>query len=410
MKFLKISNLAFRNLFRNMRRTMFTFGAVSIGLFIAIIAISANNGLEHQMLETVIRTRTAHLKLYEASYDYERSELDHLINGYPEKLAQLKSNPKIKSLSARLSFSARLTDGLEELVCLAIGIDPEMENSVFKRRQATVEGEYLQLGEDSILLSQQIAKLFKVKVGDQLTVVSRTPSGTINAIDVSIKGLSHTNNPEVDNFMIFMPIDTAQKFLDLQSHTVSEIAILGLSAADSDSLADSLQVWSKSKGLQLKTWKVLTSDLRHLIDIRKRARGILTSIFLLIAAAGITNTILMATYERTREIGMLMALGLKSQQIAYLFLLESGFIGALGGVLSCLIGGGLIYYFQRHGINVSLFSRTDSQFPIQSTIYPYINLPWLIFILFLGVAVAVVAGLYPAIRASKLEPVKALKG
>ena len=137
--------------------------------------------------------------------------------------------------------------------------------------------------------------------------------------------------------------------------------------------------------------------------------GVMVAILVFLTAVGIANTMVMASFERTREIGMMMGLGMKASQVRWMFLLEGGLLGAVGGGLGCILGGALTYYFQVYGISIAMYGNMDIGYPVRDAMYTQLSTVVVLGSFLFGILVSVVASLYPAWRASRLEPVEALR-
>ena len=399
--------LAYRNVFRNFRRSVLSFIAVSLGIFYAIIFLGFMEGFDKQMLKSAIDYMTAHLKMYGNGYidDKDILSLDYRIEEYDRLLNDLQKIKEIKSNAPRIIFSGHLNDGIDEMVCIGAGIDPEREDDVFMRSESIIEGEYLKSGEEKMLLGAELAELFGVGVEDYLTVVARSKYNTIAALDFQIKGIINSGNPEIDNQYFFIPLDISQNLLEMENE-ITEVSLLLNNIEDVDAVKNlSLERY----GLDVETYRDMMKDLFDMMEMKTKANLIIVFVILLMAAAGIANTILMSVYERIREIGTMMAIGMKPKNIAYLFCIESAFIGLFGSIVGALLGSVVTYYLETHGLSFEMFGLEDIKtFPI-STFYADLTVGMVVLTFCLGIVVSVLSGLYPALKASKMVPSEALR-
>jgi len=399
--------LAYRNVFRNFRRSVLSFIAISLGICYAIIFMGFMQGFDKQMLKSAIDYMTAHLKIYGNGYLSEKDilSLDYRIEEYDKLLNDLQKIKEIKSNAPRIIFSGRLNDGIDELVCIGAGIDPEREDEVFKRSVSLIEGEYIQSGEEKMLLGTELAELFGVGVEDYLTVIARSKYNTIAALDFQIKGIINCGNPEIDNQYFFIPLDVSQNLLEMENE-ITEVSLLLNNIEDVDAVKNSSL---KKYGLDIETYRDMMKDLLDMMEMKAKANILIVFVILLMASAGIINTILMSVYERIREIGTMMAIGMKPKNIAYLFCLESGFIGLFGSMVGSLLGSAATYYLETHGLSLEMLGlKGITTFPI-STFYADLTVGMVVLTFSLGIIVSILSGLYPALKASKMVPSEALR-
>ena len=400
--------LAYRNIFRNFRRSALSFSAISIGLALIIFSMGFTRGFEQQTLRQVIETRTGDAKIYARGFweDQEEDPLKYPLEDYSTLVQHVLSTGNVKGVSPRLQFRGNLTDGLDELPCGGIGIVGKDEDGVFPYSESIVKGRGFNEGEHAIVLGVKLANLFGFTVGDQLTVIARTRYEALTALDLEIVGLISTGNPEIDNNNFFMPLGVTQELLEMEK-AITEIAVRLDDRSSAPLFSES---FSPSKPeIDVVTWIEMTEELAGLLEMRQKARFLINLVLILMAAAGITNTMLMATYERTREIGMMMAVGMKPKILITLFSLESAFIGFFGSILGCLFGGLLTYYFMVNGIDISTFGQDSSHAMMQDKVYAELTPDMIVSVFILGIIVAFIAGLYPTIRASRLKPVSAIR-
>jgi putative ABC transport system permease protein len=406
-----IYKAAARNVKRNRRRTIIAFVAISFGLAGSIVTVSINKGFESQALSNSVSTKTGHVKIFADGYYEERdfAPLDFLIEDGEEVIRAIETVDGVNAVAPKIVFRATITDGLQQILLLGAGIDPRREDRVFALGSKIVKGEYVADDEERILLSAEVAELLGAEIGEEFTVMARTRHGAISALDLPVGGVYHVGNPEIDNLYFFVPLTIVSDVLEMEE-AVTEIAVMGGDLNSASKLA--ARIRSKVAGigsLRVLTWSDLTEDLQRFFTLRRKARSIITFIFIGIAAAGIANTMLMATYERTREIGLLLALGMSRLNVVKMFIAEAAVIGLLGSLLGCMIGAGVSFYYEAIGIDVSFASSTGSTFPIPSTLYADFTLVTLLGNFLLGVVVAMIAGIYPAVRASRLQPASALR-
>jgi putative ABC transport system permease protein len=383
-----------------------------VGIALTIIFIGFAIGMEQQSVKIAVKTRTGHIKIHDKGYidDELTLTLDYTIENYQELLNSILDFPGVETAAERVIFPASITDGLDELQLAGVGIHTERENEAFELSSRLIQGEYIKPGEEKVLLTNEIAKLFKVKTGDIMTIISRTKYDAINALDLEIAGIVHVGNPEVDNMNFFIPLDVAQEFLEMQNE-VTEISVFGSTMEGAEGLAQNIRKDFDGNRYDIVTWEYIARDIIRLYEFRSRARQIIIFIILLMASASVMNTMLMSIFERTREIGTLLAFGMRRAKILQLFTIEGTFLGVFGSFVGCLLGGSLTYYYKFNGIDVSQYSGGSGfgNMPISSIIYAEITPFYIIGSFLLGVIVAMLSAAYPAMKGSRLQPTDALR-
>jgi ABC-type lipoprotein release transport system permease subunit len=403
--------IAFRNIFRHFTRTFLTFLAIAIGLAFLIIMDSMLTGMDQESFDKIINYETGHVKIFHREYreDEENLPLRKSINKPADIIKRLGMETDVAGVTSRINFRILLSDGIDQFPAVGIAINPADDQTVFKLKQAVAKGEFFSNNdEEAMLLGEGLAEDFGVDVGDYLTVLTRTKFDTYQALDLRIKGILKTEDPKIDWTAVVIPLGLGQESLDM-GKAVTEIDIKLKDPARIQEFRDNLA--KEITGVEVATWKDLAADV---IAIAQAKRGgtsfILFSVFL-IALIGISNTILLAAFERTREIGMMAAMGMNRKQIVRLFVLEGAMIGVLGSIVGCLLGILFNYPLVEYGINWGFMMRDIGDVGYRVTgVSRGIWNPTMIVITFVaGIVISALTSIYPARVASKMEPTEALR-
>jgi putative ABC transport system permease protein len=402
-----------RNLARNRRRTWITASTVAIAVFLLQISISLLAGLERQSFDNLINFQTGHAKIFAPGYFEERDELslDYYLSDLEVLENRVEAVPGVDGATPRLTFSAQLSNGVDQIACLGVGIlTAGSDTDVFRIPQAIVEGDYLDPEEEGILLGSGLADLFQASTDDWLTVLTKTRGGAYEALDLPIVGLLGTGNPLIDMNSFLLPLETAQYMLDMSGQATEMAVRFAANAGEPGTLRRLRSSMEGVSEVEVYGWREVEEDFLALVTMKRTGQTIFLSILVVLAVVGITNTILMATFERTKEIGMLMAMGLRSSGIRRLFLSEGVLTGLLGGSVGVLIAVAPIAYFASKGINLqALYGDMDLGYPVKDFMYPTLRFALLFGSIALTCALAAIAALYPAVRASRQDPVEALR-
>ena len=411
---MKLLRLAYRNVLRNTRRSVITFTAIAVGILALVFVEAMLSGLGSQSEINLIDNQTSHLKLFAPGYEENKEEipLEFALDQPERVVAEVSRAFGVVGSTKRLMFPAMLNNGLNDLACVGIGIDLDTDGQVFRLKQAVEQGAYLAAGDEAMLLGSGLAKIFQVRVGDYLTLIVRTYYDAIEARDLMIKGIVDTGNPTIDRGTVYLPLKLAQASLEMENKA-TEVAVR---LASRKQLPRAIEEIEQGLGraqirAELSPWEKLAEDFLALHRMKKGASGLIVAIIVIIAGVGMVNTMLMASFERTREVGMLMALGMKPREAGWLFLLEGALIGLCGSALGCLIGGGLGYYTEVHGLMdlTKMYGDMDIGYPVKGMLYCDVSVAAVLSAFVFGVVVAVLASAYPAWRAARLQPTEALR-
>jgi putative ABC transport system permease protein len=416
--------LGFRNIFRFKRRTFITFSAISIGLALLIVNICLLNGIDKQSISNIINCQTSHIKVFTEGYFEKRDDLPmNLTIKDPDSIhSVLKKIPGIVGTESRVLFGAGLIKGMDELPCLGVAIEPQIDPGLFNIKESVIEGNWLDPDDNKMLVGKDLAEDIGLSVGDSVTVRMITSSldeePSWNAIDMEIKGIFESGNPTVDGQRFILPLKLAKESLSLDSE-VTEIVVRlasddsGLISRVQDKIKNTLN--TETEKFDVVTWEDLAGTFLAISEMKTQRSAIIIIIMLVIASMGIINTMLMAVLERTREIGMMAAMGMRKSEILRLFILEGMFIGAIGSLMGCILGGLLSWYLEVHGWSItSLFGETLSKFsesvyPVKDVFYADLTFDVLMLTFVFGTIISILASVYPARKATKMNPIDALR-
>jgi ABC-type lipoprotein release transport system permease subunit len=399
----QLFKMAIRNLARNRRRSILSAMAVAMGLALLLLMASFVTGEMRGTLENTIRLQTGHLQIRAASYDENKVSLDwkDLVADPSSIVAQLRALPQVRVATPRLFATGIVTIGDQSRGVQVIGIEPASPANL-PFQQGLVAGQFIQPDDrDGVLIGKPLADKLKMTVGSQINLLANLSDGGVDQQLFTIRGIYTTNTSAYDENTIFMPLAKSQTFTGAQDHA-STIFVLLSNRDEADAVAAAVQ----SPGYQVLTWRKMNELVVQLEDFANAYMVILYLIVLGITATVVTNTLVMAVYERTREIGILAAIGMKSRAIMAQFLAEAALL-ATGGVIGGLLLGGLaVAYFARYGFYVGNYGM--SGILLGDTIYAVLTLQNMATLAVVTYLITLIASLYPAIMAARMEPVEAL--
>jgi putative ABC transport system permease protein len=404
--------LGLKNLTRQKRRNALTILVIAFAFFSYLLMDSLMNGMEEMSFENIKNYDTGNIQVTYPEYweDREKLPLENLIYLNQDVEESIKNIDGVLGVSPELRFKANLNNGIDEVAVLGLGISIEQYNEVFATQNHVVEGSMFAPDESKAVIGVSLAELMDLKVNDYITLLVRTKEDTFNTIDVAIAGLVRAPNPMINNGIVFVPLDVAQQALNVGTG-VSLLALKTVSG-DENTVTKALTDSFKNKDLDLKaySWKKSASSIIALSTAKKGGIGAILSIVLLIGMLGIINNVILSALERTEEIGMMKALGMREWEIVFVFMVEATGIGILGGLAGCLLGYAGVSGLVKYGYSLGYIGGDGSAYgiPILDRIYGTWNYPAFSFLFILGVIVAVLSSILPAYWAAKKDPVKAI--
>lgn len=410
MKF--ILQLAAKNLMRYKRRTAITAVAIAFGLMMYVFVDSLLLGAELESMRNLRWYETASLRVHDSAYWEDRYflPLDASIES-PQPILDLLKTEGITA-TARTSFAADMIlyqddfgeDGNMSVQVTAI--NPATDFDVYRFENTLIEGRFLQSGEmDGIVLGSWFAEDIGAKVGYWVTLVTRGKGGFYEAFDMEIVGIINCPNPNVNRSLVMMDIQAADLYLAMDG-SVSSIDIVLGEKSNLNEVVQSLQpkLQAIDADLTLYTWEDLARDYLAILEAKQGGTGMILFLVFIIAAVGVSNTMLMAMYERMRELGMMRALGMRDRDILLAFLFEAGGIGLLGSVVGILLGCLANLYLVNVGFDFGFMLRDmDIGFRIQNVMRGAWSIPTLIKAFLSGIGLSMIVAFLPIRRALKLD-------
>ena len=401
---LQLFKMAFRDLGRNRRRTFFSALAVAIGLALLMLMSSVINGEMGNAIQSAILLQSGHIQIRSATFDENKSSLkweDLVVNPH-QVAAQVSALPQVKAATPRLFASGFLSTGDESAGVKIYGIDPDSAaNDPY--RMGLLDGSFLAADDrEGLLIGKPAADKLHLQVGDTVGLSVNTSNGDVLEQVFTIRGIYSTNTYAFDAATILLPLAKAQAITQTENHA-STIFILLNNDADTDSVVSALQ----GQNLEILSWR----DMNQLIvEFETMANSYIAFFYLIIlaiTASVIVNTLIMSVYERTREIGILSAVGMRGSRILGLFLAESSFLAVGGVILGLALGWGAVQLFNINGFYIGNMGL--SGFLVGDTIRAQLMLDDILNLSAMTFIVTLLAGLYPAVTASRMEPVAALR-
>jgi ABC-type lipoprotein release transport system permease subunit len=407
MALIKLWVIAYRDLGRNRRRTGLTVLAVTLGLAVLIMMSGFIAGIFDSMISFSILLDSGHVQIRSESFKMENPSLkwDDLMENSEELLTRAQETDGVIAVAPVLLASGFINTADELFGVNVTGIDP---GSSFHDpiREGMVAGEYLDIDDrDGVLIGEKLARDLGLGAGSKISLLVNTSDGETDEDIFTVRGVFNTGVVSYDAGSVYMPLPKAQAFTNAGDR-ISAVILL----TDDTETADLVAAALRSPGRKVVTWKDMNALILSAIEQGNYFYIMIYGIVILIVAVLIANTLLMSVFERTRELGILAALGMKGHQIMTMVLLEAGTLALIGVVGGLFLGVLVVWYLSFNGLYIGDdIASMVKGFAYPSTFYAKIAPADFLVLSLAMVGIVLLAALYPARFASRLEPVEALK-
>jgi putative ABC transport system permease protein len=401
--------MAWRNIWRNKRRSLISMASVLFAVLFAIAAVSLERGSYELKIENVVNFSTGYLQIQDVLYEEEPSVDNMMI--YDEEIETVLSGfgNEIKLTVPRVQgFALAATDKKTRGV-MVTGIDPESEDRFNKLSEHVVAGTYLKDTDDAVLIAAGLADILGLSVGDTLVMIGQGFQGSNAAGMFPVKGIVRLSLPDMNNNVVYMPLKAAQWFYDAGDR-ITSLIIMPVRPKQTTKLAAQIQEKLDNEWYRVLTWDEMLRDFLRLMEIDTSGNKILVFILYIVIGFGLFGTILTMMLERTREFAMLIAIGMKRRQLAAICMLESVFLSLTGVIAGIAIAFPIMFYFKKNPIPLGeemgeMMAEYGFEAVMPASTEPSIFLTQATAILI----IALLIGLYPAYKALKLNVIQTAK-
>jgi putative ABC transport system permease protein len=401
-----IIKMAFRNIFRQKRRSLLTGLSMFGGFVLAVVFIGWADGSYNNIIDNFTRYNTGHIQIHQENY-LDRPSLYKTVNDYSDIENILKNMPDVDSWAPRL-YSVGLVSVEEKSGgARIIGIDPEMENRTTAFNKKIIKGNAFSAPfENQALIGKGLARILNAAVGNSIVIVSQAADGSMANDRYTITGLVDSGDEVADRSSFYLPLRVAQDLLVLGSR-IHEVAITVNHLGSVEQVTDRLKKAVSGSKLNVAPWQVFAKSFYTAMKADMEGMWISLFIIILIVAVGVFNTVLMSVLERIREYGVMKAVGTKPGQIIRLVLAEINILALFSVLFGIVVGYFINYLLSTHGITLSegfsyggmVFKTMKAEINARSFYIPALTV-------FLA---ASIVGLFPSIKAAHTDPAKSMR-
>lgn len=405
LKFGMLLRLSWRNLWRNHRRTYIMLGAISVGVWAMIFMTALMRGMVDDMLNQGIRNLPRHIQIQHPAFLDDPSVVNSMDEPEGELLIAL-NQPGAKRWASRIKVPAVIASERESRGINLIGVEAEAESDISGIPAQISAGRFLESNHDKgVVIGAKLAQRLETRLGKRVVVMSQDPDNNISERGFRVVGIYRAEMPGLEEYNVYAALGSLQKLLRIEGR-VSQVILVDEDYRDIDTLYRRIERVTPAT-LDIKPWYEIDSYLAAMFNMMDGFVLVWVIIIFLALSFGLVNTLVMAVFERVREIGLIQALGMRPQLIVYQILLESLLLLLIGLV----IGNGLALITVKpleSGLDVSAVAEGMAMMGVGSVLYPKLTLDDMLLANSVVIVLGILTSILPAWRAAHLDPVRAL--
>ena len=399
--------ISWRNVWRNRARSIVIILAICFGLWGGIFATGLMTGLIQQQFNSSIRNQVSHIQIHNPEFIKER-ETGFSVSRTVEIARLLETSDKVQAFSMRTITSGMIANAIMTSGVDIYGIDEQKENLTTDFESNIIDGEYFgPVSQNPVMVGKALADKMKISTGNRVVITFQDINGEITSAVFRVSGIYRTANTANDQRNVYVRQEDLADLLD-GTGIVNEIAILLHNLDDVTDFHAELQTLFPEN--EIRTWAQISPDLSFMNEFSGMMLMIIIIIILFALAFGILNTMLMTIFERTQELGVLMSIGMGKARVFSMILLETTFLVVTGSVLGLIIGSLTVALAGNTGIDLTPFgAEALSDFGFDAVIYPTLDQMFYFNLTILVLLTAILASIYPAWKALRLNPAEAVR-
>ncbi|HEY3371974.1 MAG TPA: FtsX-like permease family protein [Prolixibacteraceae bacterium] len=399
-------NLAWRNIWRNKRRTIITVASIFFGVLLGTLMTSMQEGVYSRMIDNVVGFYSGYIQVHHPDY-WENKTIDYTFTPSDSLQKVLTHNPSITSYVPRLESFTLMSFKTSTKGAALIGIDPEKENQMTHLSNWIEKGTYLKPGDEGIILAVNLAKNLGVDVGDTLVLISQGYHGVSAAALFPVRGILRFPAPTMNNLGGYIDIKAAQNFFSVPGKYTSMVVMV-----DDYAKVNQIRHRMKSrlgKQYEIMTWDEMDPVTKNMIDADRSGAYISKGILYVLVGFGIFGTVIMMMAERRKEMGILIAIGMQKSKLSQILFFETTLLGLIGVLAGFAVSLPLILYLVYHPIPLTgNAAKAYEQFGFEAAMF--FSAQWFVFArqLLIVFIITVTVYIYPLVKIYKLKLIKAL--
>jgi len=408
-----LAALAWKNLWRNKLRSAVIILAIAIGIIGGIVSDGLMSGMTDQRVNAAIANEVSDIQIQNPKF-LLNNEIQYTLPKNLHLVQKIRAYPEVKGVSARLDCQAMATSASAGSGIVAYGVEPSEEVQVSDIHNHIIQGSYLNDKQRiPAVVGKKLAKKLNLELNDRIIITLADTSGTITSGAFQIVGIYKTSNDRFDASAVFVRKKDLAALLDVSTATTHQLAIRLKDNNQTDLVVKKIhhdfQQLIDQKVITVRSWHQIAPLLQSMIAMMNMFSYIFMMVILVALAFGIVNTMMMAIMERTREIGMLMALGLNKRKTFTLIMLETIFLSLVGALVGLIISLFIAHHYATYGIDLSSVGKGMNSIGYSAIVYFRVNTEFYFTTIFMVIIIAIISAISPARKALKLQPASAIR-
>ena len=400
--------LAWRNIWRNKRRTLITVASIFFGVLLSAYMTSMQEGSYSKMVEIVVKFYSGYMQVHHEDY-WENKSINNSFDYDQALIVRLKSHPDVDFVIPRLESFGLASAGELTRGAAVFGIVPEVETQLTGIAEKIVSGKYLQADDDGVVIGDGLAKFLNLQLNDTLVVLTQGYHGVSSAGKFPVHGIIKHVSPELNKSIIYMELKTCQSFLGAENKLTS----LVVNVADNDAMKRTLMNLKREikTPYSIMSWEEMQPEVVQQIESDRAGGVIMKAILYIVIAFGIFGTIMMMIAERRREFGVMISIGMQKKKLAVILFIETLFIGLLGILSGMAVSLPLLLIQAKNPIPLTgETAKLMEDFGFEPYMF-FSTAPEVFWQQAISVFVlTVLIGIYPIIASLRIKEIKALHG
>lgn len=398
-----ILQLSWKNIWRTRKRSFAVIGSIAVGVWALSFLFAFTNAFNEGYIRNAIQYDYSHLQIHHSQYRID-AVLNHFIENAGGIIDKLKQMPEVMAYSDRTIVNGMVATGKNNQGVQIMGINPEREEKVTLLKDLMKEGAYFEAKRNPILISETLAKKLDAKIRSKVVLTFQDSTGNITAAAFRVDGIFESKSPKINEGVVYVRQQDIQSLVQL--HEVHEIAVLLHQTEEIPAVKEQL---STGFDAEVMSFRELAPEFDLISQQSEVSKQILTLIVMLALLFGIVNTMLMAVLERTKELGMLRAIGLHKGKVFSMVMLETVLMSVLGGPIGVVLGVLTNGYYSSNGMDLSSYSEGLKEYGYDTIFYPSLESTQYPILMGVVIVTAFIGAIFPAIKAIRLNPVESIR-
>ena len=383
---------------------------ISVGFALALIFLGVADGVHNQMIRNAVRLGSGNLTVEHKGYPDEPSN-DKLVSEASALRDRIRRVPGIRNVSERIIVMGLIYTADNSAGAALFGVDPASDMTRKTLEPEIIEGGYLKDNEKrGVLIGADLARKLRTSIGGKAVVTAQDASGQISSQLVRVRGIFRTGIDEMDGYFAQVSLPLARELLGV-SDGATQLAVFLENEKHQARIKEQIEPLISGPEATVFDWEDIMPDLVLFVQMDNAGTYIFMGIIMVVVALGILNTILMSVLERTREFGLMVALGMEPRRLLGLVVLETAFLSVVSLGVGAILGLAAHLYLAEYGFDMGFITQeqlTMAGAVFDSVIYSELAPARVLVLVEVVFCVTFLAGLYPAIRAARVDPVRAI--